>query len=138
MSKFDQLLRQYTALSYDELLSFAKRCYGELTSELQAPGRGGEDAVLSLFAACMGADGKLTRPEHTFINDLTDVARSYEDTLSLIRSMGATQCRRTADILADSLPSSKKAALISLCLCFVAVDHSISAGEAEFIQKLMA
>lgn len=138
MSKFDQLLQEYSSLSYEELLSLAMRCYGELAEELTAHGREGAELPLSLFAACTGADGKLSRPEYDFLCDLTDTHRSYEETLGLMRSIGASRCRRTADTLADSLPASQKAALISLCLCFVAVDHSISAGEAEFIQKLLA
>lgn len=138
MSKFDRLLQEYAALSYEELLAFAKRCYGEIATELSAHVRDGHDAPLSVFAACMGADGRLSRPEYDFINDLTDAKRSFEDTLSLIRGMSAEGCRRTTNALADSLPSSKKAALISLCICFVAVDRSISAGETEFIQSLMA
>jgi uncharacterized tellurite resistance protein B-like protein len=137
MSKFDRLLQEYAAMSYEELLTFAKRCLGELSEELAAPGR--EDtAALSLFAACMGADGKLSRPEHTFISDLTDTLRGYEDTLALIRGLSPDRCRRVADSLADSLPPAKKAALISLCICFMAVDHTVSEDEAEFIRKLMA
>jgi uncharacterized tellurite resistance protein B-like protein len=137
MSKFDRLLQEYAAMSYEELLTFAKRCLGELSEELAAPGR--EDtAALSLFAACMGADGKLSRPEHTFISDLTDTLRGYEDTLALIRGLSPDRCRRATDSLADSLPPAKKAALISLCICFMAVDHTVSEDEAEFIRKLMA
>ena len=137
MSKFDRLLQEYAAMSYGELLAFAKRCCGELADELAAPGR--EDtAPLSLFAACMGADGRLSRPEHTFISDLTGVSLSYEDTIALIRGLSPDRCRRAANSLADSLPLAKKAALVSLCICFMAVDHSVSEDEAEFIRKLMA
>ena len=137
MSKFDRLLQEYAAMSYGELLTFAKRCLGELSEELSAPGRD-DTTPLSLFAACLGADGKLSRPEHIFISDLTGVSLRYEDTLALIRGMSPDRCRRKADVLADSLPSAKKAALISLCICFMAVDRTVSEDEAEFIRKLMA
>ena len=141
MSKLQTLIQQYVSLSYDELLAFARRSYRDLYEELNHPGRSREsmgDSILMLMAACMGADGKLSPEEHRFIGDLLETRESYEDTLRRVRSLSAKECRRRADTLADSLPSAQKASLISLCLCFMAADGTVTEEEVEFIQKLMA
>lgn len=141
MSKFDTLIQQYVSLSYDELLAFAWRSYRDLRDELAHPGRitgAEEDGVLTLLTAFMAADGKLSPEEHRFICDLLDRQDSYEDTLRRMRALGAQACRRKADTLADSLPASKKASFVSLCLCFMASDGVVTEDEAEFIKKLMA
>ena len=141
MSKFDTLIQQYTSLSYEELLAFARRSYQDLREELAHPGRNhhsGEDGLLILLTASMAADGKLSPEEHRFINDLLEREERYEDTLHRMRALGAKECRRRADTLADSLPAAKKADCVSLCLCFMASDRVVTEDEAEFIKKLMA
>ena len=141
MSKFDTLIQQYVSLSFDELLMFARRSYQELQNELIHPGRSGdspEDTLFTLFTAFMAADGKLSPEEHRFINALLDREESFDDTLHRMRSLSAKECRRKADVLADSLPTAQKTAFISLCLCFMASDHVVTEDEAEFIKKLMA
>ena len=141
MSKFDTLIQQYASLSYDELLAFARRSYQDLREELAHPGRipgAKEEGVLTLLTAFMAADGKLSPREHHFINDLLERQDSYEDTLRRMRALGAQECRRKADTLADSLPAAKKASFVSLCLCFMACDGAVTEEEVEFIKKLMA
>ena len=141
MSKFDTLIQQYVSLSYDELLDFARKSYHDLREELAHPGRSresGADGILILLTASMAADGKLSPEEHRFINDLLEREESYEDTLQRMRALGAKECRRRADTLVDSLPAAKKAACVSLCLCFMASDRIVTEDESEFVKKLMA
>ena len=139
MASLDQLLQRYVNMSYDELLGLAKYSLSQFIDTI-VDGMGSENASKALAlitAACLGADGKLTSLEHQFINDLLDSDDSYAENLSFVQSLGTDDARKLVDNLVDSLSADEKAAAVSFCLCFLAVDETITRDEVAFIDRLI-
>ena len=62
---------------------------------------------------------------------------SYSDNLEFVRSLGTDEARELVDGLVDSMSADDKAAAISFCLCFLAVDETITRDEVAFIDRLI-
>ena len=139
MASLDQLLQRYVNMSYEELLDLAKYSLSQFINTLvEKTGAEGASKICAVMtAACMGADGKLSSLEHQFINDLLDSDDSYAENLSFVQSLGDDEARELVDGLVDSLSSDEKAAAVSFCLCFLAVDETISRDEVAFIHRLI-
>lgn len=139
MASLNQLLQRYVNMSYDELLDLAKYSLSQFLDTLM-DGTGSEGAskiVAVITAACLGADGKLSALENKFFNDLLDCDDSYAANLDFVQNLGTDEARVLVDGLVDSLSSDEKAAAVSFCLCFLAVDETISRDEVAFINRLI-
>ena len=140
MASFNEILQNYVNKSYDELLFFAQQSFTEVLPDLARSFEGSEGAakaMMVIVSACLGADGKLTMLEAKFLNDLLGVDDDYESTMQMVAALGDDESRDLVDQLADALPTDKKAALVSFCLCFLAVDETITRDEVAFVVKLM-
>jgi hypothetical protein len=139
MANLNQLLQKYVNMDYDELLDLAKFSLSQfLDTVLEKTGADGASKICAVMtAACLGADGKLSPLENKFFNDLLGVNDSYSDNLEFVRSLGTDEARELVDGLVDAMSADDKAAAISFCLCFLAVDETISRDEVAFIDRLI-
>ena len=140
MSALNRLLQRYVDKSYDELLALANLSWAEVSDgikQLLGPGRAYADAMILVVSACLGADNKLTELECRFLNDLLESDMTYEEVLDIVSAVGDDEGRDLTDRLANSLSKDCKVVLLSFCLCFLAVDETITREEAAFILKLM-
>ena len=140
MASFNEILQDYVNKSYDELLFFAQQSFSEVAPSLSnvfGGSEGAAKAMMVIVSACLGADGKLTMLEAKFLNDLLGVDDDYESTMQMVAAFGDDESRDLTDQLADALPADKKAALVAFCLCFLAVDETITRDEVAFVYKLM-
>lgn len=139
MSSLNQLLQKYVNMPYDELLGLAKFSLAQFLDTLvEGAGASGASKVCAIMtAACLGADGTLSPLEHKFLNDLLDSSDSYAENLEFVRSLGDDEARELVDGLVDRMTSSDKAAAVSFCLCFLAVDETITRDEVAFIDRLL-
>ncbi|MBE6661499.1 MAG: hypothetical protein E7605_08885 [Ruminococcaceae bacterium] len=140
MASFNEILQNYVNKSYEELLFFAHQSFAEVAPDLTRffkDDDGAAKALMVIIAACLGADGKLTALESKFLNELLNQEDDYESTVNMVAALGDDESRDLTDQLADALPADKKAALVSFCLCFLAVDETITRDEVAFVVKLM-
>lgn len=141
MATFNEFMQDYVNKSYDELLAFANLSMADLTGELVSLLGDKESATrayMVVTAACLGVDGKLTTLEYTFLKDLLGLDMSYGDVKGLVEELGGSDAMELTDRLADSLSAQGKAAFLTFCLSFLAVDESISREEVAFVKQLMA
>ena len=139
MSSFNQLMQKYVNMSYEDLLGMAQYSLSQFIGSI-VDDAGAQDAskiIAVMTAACLGADGKLSALENKFFNDLLDCNDSYADNLAFVQSLGDDEARKLVDNLVDRLSGNEKAAAISFCLCFLAVDETITRDEVAFIDRLI-
>ena len=139
MANLNQLLQKYVNMDYDELLGLAKFSLSQfIDSVVTGISASGASKVVALMtAACLGADGKLSTLENKFFNDLLDCDDSYADNLEFVQSLGTDEARALVDAMVDSMSAEDKAAAVSFCLCFLAVDETITREEVAFIDCLI-
>ena len=141
MADFNELLQQYVNQSYDDLLGLAKYSLSKVSEEITTIFDGTEEAskvLMVVTAACYGADSRLTTLEYTFLKDLLESDSDYNSMKSMIEALGGSDAMELTDQLVDSLSADGKAALVSFCICLLAVDETISRDEVAFIAQLMA
>ena len=142
MANFNDLLQNYVNKSYDELLSLARASVAHFSDDIQSIFPDEDDSarvLMIIIASCIGVDGTFSTLEYKFICDLlgSDAGFSYDEVLEIIKSHYGAESIELTDQLADVLNDEKKAALISFCLCFLAVDETIERNEVAFVIKLM-
>ena len=141
MATFNEILQGYVNMSYDQLLSIAKPECRKFATALMTGFDGDSDtaskALLMFFAVLLGADGRLTKLEHQFLNDMLGGDHSYEDTCEMVAALSRAESRELIDNMIDAMPDEYKAAGLTVALCFCAVDESITREEVAFFAKLM-
>jgi hypothetical protein len=139
MANLNQLLQKYVNMDYDELLGLAKFSLSQFIGTIvDSTGATGASKIVAVMtAACLGADGKLTALENKFFNDLLDCDDSYADNLDFVQNLGTDEARQLVDGMVDRMSSEEKAAAVSFCLCFLAVDETITRDEVAFIDRLI-
>ena len=139
MANFEALLKKYVNSSYDELLNLCKANLGELCGILGK--YFGEEhtstTLMILFGTCVSADGKLNGLECKFINDLLGASMSTDEIMNLAKSCVSANGASFIDSIADALPANEKSVLLSACLCFLAIDETITVDEIKFLEKLI-
>ena len=142
MANFNELMQRFVNESYDGLLTLANSAFADLSEHLKKFFHNAPDypaqSILLLTATCLGADGKLTALEHRFVNDLLDANHSYDSLSSTVSQLYSAESIETVDKLTDSLDASARASLLTLALCLLAVDETITRDEAAFVAKLIA
>lgn len=142
MANFNELLQNYVNKSYDELVDLARVSLAVFSDDLQSIFPEDTDSaqvIAIIISSCIGTDGKFSTLEYKFMCDLlgTGDMFSYEDLKAIIEGHYGIESIELTDQLADVLTDDKKAALISFCLCFLAVDETIERNEVAFVIKLM-
>ena len=139
MASISTLLQSYVDMPYDELLGLAKSSFSRFVGPLlERTGAVGASKICAMItAACLGADGELSPLEHKFFNDLLNTNDSYTDNSNFVQEVGNDESRRLVNELVNTLPTEQKAAVASFCLCFLAVDETITRSEIAFIEQLI-
>lgn len=142
MANFNELMQRFVNESYDSLLTLANSAFADLSEHLKkffhnAPDYSAQ-SILLLTATCLGADGKLTALEHRFVNELLNANHSYDSLMSTISQLYSAENVEIVDKLTDTLDANARTSLLTLALCFLAVDEAITRDEAAFISKLIA
>ena len=140
MATLDEILQDYVNLPYSDLLAIANKSLGDLVNAL-----GNNDAddemkakvLMTLTAACLDVDGKVSRLEHKFICDILEQENDYDELCDLVASLGDSEGRDLIDELLDTCPDMKSPAL-AFCLCLLSIDETITREEVAFIKKLIA
>lgn len=134
-----EFFQRFVDEPYDKLLFLARQEFAEVAPALSNLFDGNEDAttIMRLIVyACLGTDGRLTELECKFLNDVLGSDDSYEKTEEMVVHLGDDAGDLT-DRIVHHLPANKKTSLILFCLCFLAVDETISRDELSFLFKLM-
>ena len=143
MSQFNEILRHYVNMSYDELLSTANESLAELCSALSEffKDYSGEDPtadiLMLLLANCLGADGQLTDLECRFVNDLLEANHSRDTILSLIHVHKNAEAEHLLDSLMGAMNPAASARMLAVCLCILAVDETITRDEVALVTRLL-
>ena len=141
MASFSEFLQDYVNKSYEELLGFANLSLADLVVEMgKFFDDDTDDSVkmcMIITAACLGVDGKLTQLECQFLKELMDLDADYDGIREMVDSLGGSKAEELTDKFADSLSAKGKAALVTFCLSFLAVDETISREEVAFVKRLI-
>ena len=138
MSKFNQLLQEYVNKSYSELLELANEALGVLLPAFETIQAGkSAEFIMPFICTSLAIDGKFTELEYRFLNDLLGAGVNYEDSKQLVAAHYDADIMVLVDRMIDACGDDLKAALLVFCLCFTAVDETISREEAAFISMLL-
>lgn len=140
MPALKDMVKRYVSLSYNELLDLAKTNLQDLIPFLTNHFRDNDIStkfLMILTSACLDVDGEITDLEISFLNNILGTDHDRDSLHELSRPLSNQQCRDVVYSVADALDSDGKAHLISLCLCILAVDETITRKETAFITKLI-
>lgn len=142
MASFNKMMLNYVNKSYDELVDLANASIAIFSDDLKNifPDESDFSHVISIIiSSCIGIDGKFTALEYKFMCDVLGCGDkfNYDQLKDIVQSQFGKESIALINNIADALPDNKKAALISFCLCFLAVDEAIERNEVAFLIKLM-
>lgn len=138
MANISEVMKKYNNMSYNELLERARADFELLVplfSRLDKNGNG-KPYVVIFMGSALAADGKFSPIEYTFVNDLFSI--TYDQAYSLVVKHIGERAQNISDKIFDMCNESLKEVLLDFCLCFLAVDNSISHEETQFIARLLA
>ena len=139
MATFNEIMQDYVNLPYSDLLNIAKTSLVELMDALEKNVDKQDtraNAVLILISACIGVDGRFSELEYKFVCDILGQQHDYNGLKNMIAGLGNSEGRDVIDEFLDSCTEIKKPAL-AFCLCFLAVDETITREEVAFLNKLL-
>ena len=140
MKSFEEIIKEYESKSYEELLSLARGSLGLIAATFSKftedcePG----DLIVPFIFATLGADGELSKKELQFLNDLFGAEFDYEDTKLLTLAHSDDEVAELIDQMIDACDNQTKAALLIFCMCFAAVDNTVTYKETAYLMKLFA
>ena len=135
VSDLKEIFEKYTSLSRTALLTTASRSMAASLSHLGRMKAGSENELLSaIVATALGADGEPSDEEMGFMEEL--FSESREKLSALTARFENKKMRLAIDRLVDSLPEEGKRAVLTLCLCILASDKSLSPEENAFLLRL--
>lgn len=141
MATFREILQRYVNYSYDELLNIGKSNLAALVRSVSKYLEGDQEktviAVLMVCNICIGADGNISSKEVRFFNDLLGTKYSSSELSAMVKDFNTREVVEMVDDMADSMTSEEKAALLTVCTCFAAVDETINRDEIALLQKLI-
>lgn len=139
MATLNEIMQDYVNLPYSDLLAIANRSLSELFSALEknvSSEQTRTNAVVMLIASCIGVDGRFSELEYKFICDVLGKNHDYNTLKDMAAGLGNSEGRDIIDEFLDSCSEIKKPALV-FCLCFLAVDETITREEVAFLNKLL-
>lgn len=138
MATFNEIKQRYVNLSYSQLLGIARENLSKLMPMFNTVADDGKGIkfLLVFFGACFSADGKFTELEYRFMSDLTSVG-DYDTLKGIVQASYNNNSAELADKIYDVCPASLKPELLSLCLCLVSIDETITKEENAFLQRLV-
>ncbi len=138
MATFNEIKQKYVNFSYAQLLDIAQSNLSKLMPMFNTVADDGKGIkfLVVFFGACFSADGKFTELEYRFMSDLTGVS-DYDTLKGIVQASYNNNSAALADRIYDACPTSLKPELLSLCLCLVSVDETITSDENAFLQRLV-
>ena len=137
---FNELLQDFVNKSYEELVSIANSALEIIVdgfSKIQTDSKPA-DFIVPFIATTLASDGKYTQLEHDFLNSVLETNISYDDSKNFVQSYYNEEIFDLVDQMIDACGQDLKNALVIFCLCFTAVDETITREESAFIAKLLA
>ena len=140
MATLKEIIQKYVDATYEELVSVAKSALSRLMPVFNEADEEGSGAkfVVPVICAALAADGRFSKLECQFVNDVMDADFSYEDLMATVRLYAGEKCAAIVDKICDACSAPLKAEFLSLCLCILAVDKTMTREEAAFLTKLLA
>jgi hypothetical protein len=140
MATVKEIMQKYLDATYDELVEVAKSALLKLTPVFDEADEEGSGAkfVVPVVCAAIAADGRFSKLECQFVNDVLDTEFSYEDLMATVRLYAGERCAMIVDKICDACSTPLKTEFLSLCLCILAVDKTMTRDEAAFLAKLLA
>ncbi|MBQ7879748.1 MAG: hypothetical protein IJ317_03765 [Clostridia bacterium] len=140
MATLNEILQKYVDSSYEELLAVANDSFMKLMpvfNEVADDGNGAK-FIVPVMCASIAADNRFSTLEYKFIKDLLNSSLTYDDFMASVRLYSGEKGQELVDKLFDACGTDLKTELLSFCLCFMAIDETISKEETAFIKKLLA
>ena len=137
---FNDLLQDFVDKPYEELVSIANGAlevivdgFSKINTESKP-----SDFIIPFIATTLASDGKYTQLEHNFLNAVLETDISYDDSKHFVQSYYNEEIFDLVDQMIDACGQDLKNALVIFCLCFAAVDETITREEGAYIAKLLA
>ena len=137
---FNDLLQDFVDKPYEELVSIANGAlevivdgFSKINTESKPA-----DFIIPFIATTLASDGKYTQLEHNFLNTVLETDISYDDSKHFVQSYYNEEIFDLVDQMIDACGHDLKNALVIFCLCFAAVDETITREEGAYIAKLLA
>ncbi len=139
MASFQEILQKYVNLDYEDLLSLAKKNFEKIMPYFNSIAKdgNGSSVCVAFISACLAADGELSTLEIRFVNDLVGSHLTRAELFGITQELIDGGAFDLADAVYDACPAEIRNDLLSFCLCFCAVDESISTKELAFIKRLL-
>lgn len=140
MGSFHDLYQDYLNCSDSERVSRARNALSDLYRELDKMGVTSENqakTVLLLVKAFVSADKFTSRKEHELWNSITGLSWSYDDFFEMTNGGSAPDFQNSVNGLIDSMSHDAKMDAYILCLCFMAVDGTITVAEQNLFEKFL-
>ncbi len=133
-----ELLQEYVDLSYKELWEIAYNAWAKMKPYFDKATKDGDGTIfiIGFLGTSLAADGKFTDLECQLVCDLFGVDA---DTAKSVYSRTSKETLDIIDNVFDEMLETQeiKVAVLTFCLCFLAVDETINRDEIAFIQRLM-
>lgn len=137
---FNDLLQDFVNKSYEELLDLANEAFSVIAEGFEQLDTNEElsDFILPFIATTLAVDGKYTQLEHRFLNSVLESNLPYEAGKEYMASHYDDNIFELVDQMIDACGNKLKNSIIIFCLCFAAVDETITREESSYIAKLLA
>ena len=139
MTKFDELMQKYVDTDRDTLVKLAQSSLVKLMpvfNEVADDGNGAK-FIVPVMCASIAADNRFSTLEYKFIKDLLESSLTYDDFMASVRRYSGEEGQELVDKLFDACGTDMKTELLSFCLCFMAVDETITKEETAFVKRLL-
>ena len=139
MATLNEILQKYVDASYEELLALATESFDKLMpvfNEVADDGNGAK-FIVPVMCASIAADNRFSTLEYKFIKDLLNSDLTYDDFMTSVRLYSGEEGQELVDKLFDACGTDMKTELLSFCLCFMAVDETITKEETAFVKRLL-
>ena len=137
---FNDLLQDFVNKSYEELVSIANGALEVIVEGLNKVSgeANAADLILPFIATTLAVDGQYTQLEHNFLNAVIDGSLTYEEGKNCMQAYYNVEMFELVDKMIDACGQELKNAFVIFCLCFAAVDETITREEGAYIAKLLA
>ena len=136
---FNEIMQNYVNASYSLLLVIARDSLETLKPTLNkiAPDDCGASLILPFICLTVSADGRFSKLEFDFINDLININTTYDEFKAFVESFYTDEWTQMIHEMVDSFSRDDKGALLNLAASISAVDGTITRSETAFIAKLI-
>ena len=137
---FNEFLQEFVNKPYEELVSIANAALEVIVDGFNKIGAESKpsDFILPFIATTLASDGKYTQLEHNFLNSVLEADLTYEEGKNYVQVYYNEEVLNLVDQMIDACGEDLKNSLIIFCLCFAAVDETVTREESAYLAKLLA